>query len=230
MTRIVAQFDPSTTPAGDHFPTMINTQPFGLVVTNDSPYGLILDFGNALTRVAPPYTERPFKVCVHCETVTWTIGYTVPIPASVTITSFVVVEMYQQSELGDLPKESTGLGRLTGVNNNMPIQVAVNADQITAGTFVAGVLLPAGQVSAGTFPAGVLLPATQLSAGAMGTGITLPAGQVSAGNLPSGVRQYNGSTIMGFASAGGGAAGMRIWVGTTNPSASMAEGDIWWPV
>jgi hypothetical protein len=37
----------------------------------------------------------------------------------------------------------------------------------------------------------------------------------------------NGETLPTIKSAGGGAAGIRIWVGTTDPGGSASEGDIW---
>ncbi len=55
----------------------------------------------------------------------------------------------------------------------------------------------------------------------------LQPGGMAAGNLPSGVKQQNGATIAGLSSAGGGAAGTRVWEGTTDPGGSAAEGDIW---
>ena len=49
--------------------------------------------------------------------------------------------------------------------------------------------------------------------------------QVHALNSHTGVADDIGAWAQG--SAGGGAAGVKVWVGTTDPGASAAEGDIW---
>lgn len=49
--------------------------------------------------------------------------------------------------------------------------------------------------------------------------------QVHALNSHTGTADDIGAWAQG--SAGGGAAGVKVWVGTTDPGASAAEGDIW---
>lgn len=255
MTRIVAQFDPSATPGGSFFATMISTQPFGLYVTNDSPYGLNLDFGNALTRIAPPYTGKPFKVCVHCERVDWTFAYTVPIPGGI-VTSTIVVEMYQQSELGDLPKESVALGRLTGVNNNVPLSASISASQVTAGLFVVGCNLTVINSDGGNIISSGdgeltlqrvavnlnprdLLVLTRIDPGGLGAGshvLTIGSdGGLYIYDLVNAAFIMNGAignlaNIATMRSLGPQAVGFSVWTGTNNPVAKMADGDLYWPI
>jgi hypothetical protein len=61
----------------------------------------------------------------------------------------------------------------------------------------------------------------------------VPPGQLGTG-APDGTKYlrddntWQPATAMGLiASAGGGAAGTRIWVGTTDPGGAASEGDIW---
>lgn len=71
---------------------------------------------------------------------------------------------------------------------------------------------------------------SNITTGALPESVTIGADDITAENLASGVKQQNGSTIAGLNSAGGGAAGTQIWVGTTDPGGSAAEGDIWFPI
>lgn len=52
---------------------------------------------------------------------------------------------------------------------------------------------------------------------------------IAGGNLPADVFQQNGKTIAGLDSAGPGAAGTRVWCGTSDPGPFTVEGDIWAP-
>lgn len=71
-----------------------------------------------------------------------------------------------------------------------------------------------------------------------GYGISLTAGvsyafdnsEAIATDGAGGMTIRNGQTVATIRSAGGGAAGVTVWVGTTDPAGAAAEGDVWLPV
>lgn len=209
MSRQVANFDPSATTPGP-IPTGTHSD-YGISFLNESNIGINLIIGDGSQIAVPAYYLLSVHICYISDSFEWAVSYVVPSPSAVPI-SLAIVTIYQPSELQNMPP-SGPLNRLTNVGNSIPIVTTVAANQVTSGTFQAGVLEPAAQVAAGTFGAGVLLPAAQLSGtinpatqigagtfaagillpapqvagGTFGAGVFLPAAQVSAGTFPAGV-------------------------------------------
>lgn len=88
------------------------------------------------------------------------------------------------------------------------------------GVFDVGCIFPGNQV-------GGDIAANQIGPGALDTDVTIIATQIASGNIPSAVKNQDGNQLVGSEQTGGAGAGRTIWIGTTDPGGSAAEGDIW---
>lgn len=94
------------------------------------------------------------------------------------------------------------------------------ANQIGAGALDSDVTIAGSQITGD-------VAANQIGSGALDTDVTIIATQIVSGNIPSAVKNQDGNQLVGSEQTGGAGAGRTIWIGTTDPGGSAAEGDIW---
>src|SRR6185312_1230395 len=98
---------------------------------------------------------------------------------------------------------------------------------------IAQVLVPANAASSAAYTITDVRTFSQALISALGiTTAMLAANAVTGAKIASsvalpGTPTVNSGNVAGIRSAGGGAAGITIWVGTTDPAGSAGEGDIW---
>lgn len=244
--RTVASFDPAATPGGGSFQPAIANPNGKIIVFNDSPYTLSLEFQDGTTAQAPAYYIRTFALPIPMPSIAWRIAQT--LNAQSAPISLVTVEAYESRE--NAPDINQPLVRQTNVGNPGGVQATTtsiaNTGNVAGTPVVSGTPEGAGAAElvwnndgSGTFGGGhasvdatgaLTLPAGAIPAAAVGSGYpaadlsgTLPAANVGNGypaaNLGAGAIPAN-VTVAGYLPLSGGTiTGLIDGTGLTGASA-----------
>ena len=130
--------------------------------------------------------------------------------------------------------QTSALQVITGTPAGIPVAPTVTQTEGTAWEIaIAQVLVPANAASSAAYTITDVRTFSQALISALGiTTAMLAANAVTGAKIASsvalpGTPTVNSGNVAGIRSAGGGAAGITIWVGTTDPAGSAGEGDIW---